>query len=106
MMIPRYVIIMRFPVISQTDLFPEAGPGGPGSESGGQRRAAALSPMGHGYTAYRLSFNKVHATPTAAACWPLDLVEAFSFDTRRHQAHLAACSCFRVPVVVYKLYRV
>ena len=23
MMIPRYVIIMRFPVISQTDLFPE-----------------------------------------------------------------------------------
>ena len=24
MMIPRYVIIMRFPVISQTDLFPEA----------------------------------------------------------------------------------
>ena len=24
MMIPRYVIIMRFPVISQTDRFPEA----------------------------------------------------------------------------------
>ena len=60
---------------------PGAGGGGRGA---GGRRGRNVAPVSrvvpHDHTAYR---SKVHATPTAAACWLLDLVEAFSFDTRR-----------------------